>query len=164
MGLATTRQQTCLRIIRLGFVCALAVSVAACAGAGVAVVGAGTGVAMGTTVDYTLSGVAYKTFTAPLDEVRTATRRSLKNMGMAVTKDEKNDKGWRFEASANERVITVELQQLTAKTTRVRVVADDGVFFKDKATESEIIYQTADALDHPVQKNKIKPVASVTSK
>jgi len=121
------------------------------------VAGAGAGVAMGTGVDYTLNGIAYKTFTAPMEDVKVATRTSLERMGMKKTKDEKaekSDNGWVIEATANDRVVTIELQALTPKTTRIRVVADDGIFFKDRATESEIIYQTADALDHPNPKVK----------
>jgi len=127
-------------------------SLGGCAGAGLAVVGAGTGVAMGTGVDYTLNGIAFKTFTAPVEEVRVATRSGLENMGIEITKDaaaEDDGNNWRIEGTANKRQIGIDLQQLTPKTTRVRVVAEDGIFFKDKATEAEIIYQTADALDHP---------------
>jgi predicted NAD/FAD-binding protein len=135
----------------LGVCLAMAIflPLAGCAGAGLAVVGAGTGVAMGTGVDYTLNGIAYKTYTAPMDDVRVATRAALENMAIAITKDEAAEKGWQYEGLANERVIRVELQELTPRTTRIRVVAEDGVFFKDRATAAEIIYQTADALDHP---------------
>jgi hypothetical protein len=127
-------------------------SLGGCAGAGLAVVGAGTGVAMGTGVDYTLNGIAFKTFTAPVEDVRVATRSGLQNMGIEITKDaaaEDDSNNWRLEGTANKRQIAIDLQSLTPKTTRIRVVAEDGIFFKDKATEAEIIYQTADALDHP---------------
>jgi len=127
-------------------------SMGGCAGAGLAVVGAGTGVAMGTGVDYTLNGIAFKTFTAPVDDVKVATRSGLQNMGIEITKDgaaEKDEFAWRIEGTANKRQIAVDIQSLTPKTTRIRVVAEDGIFFKDKATEAEIIYQTADALDNP---------------
>jgi hypothetical protein len=137
----------------LAIVLALAIpSLGGCATAGLAVVGAGTGVAIGTGVDYTLNGIAFKTFTAPIDEVKVATRGGLENMGIEITKDaasEKDENVWRIEGIANGRDVGIDLQALTPKTTRIRVVAEDGIFFKDKATEAEIIYQTADALDHP---------------
>jgi hypothetical protein len=122
-----------------------------CAGAaGLTVAGAGAGVAMGTGVDYTLNGIAYKTFTAPMPEVRVATLRGLKRMAINVTKDEKTDTGWTIEATATDRTINIDLEKLTAETTRIRVVANDGyIFFKDRSTESEIIFQAAEALDHP---------------
>lgn len=117
-----------------------------CATAGLALFGAGSGVAMGTSVEYSLNGIAYKTFTAPVEDVRVATLKGIKTMGMRVTKDEKADNGWTLEVAANQRVIDIELEKLTEKTTRMRVVADDGVIFKDRATETEIIAQTADSL------------------
>jgi hypothetical protein len=129
-----------------------ALSLGGCAGAGLAVASAGAGVAMGTGVDYTLNGIAFKTFTAPLEEVRVATRSGLEHMGIEITKDaasEKDENVWRIEGLANDREIGIDLQQLTPRTTRIRVVAENGLFFKDKATEAEIIFQTADALDHP---------------
>jgi hypothetical protein len=138
--------------LALALLLSLLLSLGGCAGAGLAVVGAGTGVAMGTGVDYTLNGIAFKTFTAPLEEVRVATRGGLETMGIEITKDaaaENDDNAWRIEGVANNRQIGIDLQRLTPKTTRVRVVAEDGIIFKDKATEAEIIYQTADALDHP---------------
>lgn len=118
-----------------------------CATAGVALFGAGSGVAMGTSVEYSLNGIAYKTFSAPVENVRVATLKGLNTMGMSVTKDEKADNGWTLEVTANQRVIDIELERLTEKTTRMRVVADDGLIFKDRATETEIIAQAADALD-----------------
>jgi hypothetical protein len=139
--------------IALALMLSLSLSLSGCAGAGLAVASAGAGVAMGTGVDYTLNGIAFKTFTAPLDDVKVATRSGLENMGIEIAKDEApakpEDKGWHFEAIANNREVTIDLQSLTPKTTRIRVVAEDGIFFKDKATEAEIIFQTADALDHP---------------
>jgi len=57
----------------------------ACAApAGLAIFGASAGVAMGTSVDYTLNGIAYKTFVAPMPAVRQATLTSLNRMGMKV--------------------------------------------------------------------------------
>jgi hypothetical protein len=38
-----------------------------------------------------------------------------------------------------DRQIEIELQAISSKTTRIRTVAKDGVFFKDRATATEII-------------------------
>lgn len=120
-----------------------------CAGAGLAVVGAGTGVGMGAGVEYTMDGIAYKTFAAPINNVRFATLKTFNNMGMPVETDEATQTGWKLAATAADRKINVELESLTPKTTRMRVVADEGqIFFKDKATESEIIIQTAQELEN----------------
>jgi hypothetical protein len=108
---------------------------------------AGSGVAMGTGVDYTLNGIAYKTFVTPLPTVRQATLNSLNRMGMKVVQDRKTDSGWTITATAMDRSIDIDLERVTSQTTRMRVVANDGVIFKDRATEAAIIDQTADALD-----------------
>ena len=115
--------------------------------AGFAVFSAGTGVAMGTGVDYTLNGIAYKTFVAPLPTVRRATLNSLTRMGMKIEQDKKSDSGWSIVATANNREIDVDLESLTSRTTRMRVVANNGVIFKDRATEAAIIDETANTLD-----------------
>lgn len=50
--------------------------------------------------------------------------------------------------TARDRIIDIELESVTARTTRMRVVANKGhIFFKDAATATEIILQTAQALD-----------------
>ncbi len=115
--------------------------------AGLAIFSASTGVAMGTTVDYTLNGIAYKTFVSPIPTVRQATLSSLNRMGMKVVQDKRTDSGWTITASADGRDIDIELERLTSRTTRMRVVANEEVIFKDRATEAAIIDEAADALD-----------------
>jgi Protein of unknown function (DUF3568) len=125
----------------------LAISVSGCAGAGRAVMGATAGVSMGAGVEHTLNGVAYKTFTAPLDNVRLAALRTLNQMDMPVKTDTKTDGGWEVSATAAGRSIDIELERLTERTTRMRVVANKGeIFFKDTSTATEIILQTAQLL------------------
>lgn len=127
---------------------ATTLALSACAApAGLAIFSASSGVAMGTSVDYTLNGIAYKTFVTPLPAVRQATLSSLNRMGMKVTGDKKTDAGWTITATAEGRDIDIELERLTSRTTRMRVVANDGVIFKDRATEAAIIDEAADALD-----------------
>lgn len=116
--------------------------------AGLAVFGATAGVAMGTSVDYTLNGIAYKTFVSPLPTVRQATLSGLNRMGMKVVQDKQSASGWTIAATAEGREIDIDLEKLTARTTRMRVVANNGVIFKDRATEAAIIDEAADALDH----------------
>jgi hypothetical protein len=135
----------------LAALCGLALGLQGCAAAGLAVAGAGAGVGMGAGVEHTMNGIAYKTFTAPVNNVRFATLKSLDRMGMPVSSDEKADSGWRLVATANERSIEIELERLTDQVTRMRVVANKGdIFFKDSSTATEIILQTAQALqDEP---------------
>jgi len=131
-----------------------------CAAVGLAVVGAGAGAGVSAGVDHTLNGIAYKTFAAPLNNVRFATLRTFDHMGMPLTDDEKTETGWKLSATAADRTIDIELESLTDKTTRMRVVANEGkIFFKDSATATEIILQTAQVLDRD-PRPKIKREAS----
>ena len=104
--------------------------------------GVGAGVTTGTAVSYTLDGIAYRTFTAPLPQVERATLTALNDMGMAIEGTEKTDEGKAIKAKGLERQIEIELQAISSKTTRIRTVAKDGIFFKDRATATEIILQT----------------------
>src|SRR4051794_694139 len=118
-----------------------------CAAAGLAVAGAGAGVSMGTGVEHTMNGIAYKTFTAPANNVRFATLKTLDRMGMTITTDEQTEAGWKLVAAANERTIDIELERVTDQVTRMRVVANKGdIFFKDASTATEVILQTAQTL------------------
>jgi Protein of unknown function (DUF3568) len=104
--------------------------------------GVGAGVTTGTAVSYTMDGVAYRTFTAPLPRVEQATLRALNEMGMEVQAPEKTDEGKTIKAKGIDRQIEIELEAISSKTTRIRTVAKDGIFFKDRATATEIIMQT----------------------
>jgi hypothetical protein len=66
---------------------------------------------------------------------------------MKVVQDRKTDSGWTITANAMDRSIDIDLERVTSQTTRMRVVANNGIIFKDRATEAAIIDQTADALD-----------------
>ena len=104
--------------------------------------GVGAGVTTGTAVSYTMDGIAYRTFTAPLPQVERATLTALNDMGMKIESTEKSDEGKTIKAKGIERQIEIQLQAISSKTTRIRSVAKDGIFFKDRATATEIIVQT----------------------
>ncbi len=126
---------------------ALALSLMALSGCAAIALTAGS-VAAGAGVDHTLRGIVYKTVASSMAETRLASLKTLKRMDMDVVKDEKTEDGWLISAVANERKIDIELEVLTKRTTRVRVVANKGgIFFKDAATATEIIQQTADLVD-----------------
>lgn len=127
---------------------ALALALQGCAGAGLTLFGVGAGVSAGTAVDYTLSGIAYKTFTTPLPELRVATLKTLDRMAFQRVADEKTDFGHKIQAKAEEREIRIELERLTPQTTRMRVTADHpGGILRDRSTATEIIVQTANTVD-----------------
>jgi hypothetical protein len=128
---------------------ALALALQGCAAAGVTLAGAGAGVGMGAGVEHTLNGIVFKTFTASANEVRFATLKALDVMGMPITDDQQTPAGWKLTATATDRTIDIELESITNRTTRMRVVASEGgIFFKDASTATEIIAQTAQSLQN----------------
>ena len=99
-------------------------------------------------VNHTMSGIAYKTFTPPVKAMRVATLKTLNRMEMQVTQDNQTEEGWLIAAIATDRRIAIELEELTPATTRMRVVTNKGdFFFKDGATSTEIILQTAQVVE-----------------
>lgn len=124
-----------------------------CAAAALTVVGTGLGVGAGAGVEHTMNGIVYKTFDASLNEVRFATLKMFDHMGMPVTADRKTDEGWTLTATASDRTIDVDLERVTDKVTRMRVVANKGdIFFKDASTATEIINQTARIVESDARK------------
>ena len=125
----------------------LVVTTQGCAAGGLTLLGVGAGTAASTGAAYTLDGVAYRTFTASLDDVRRATSTSLKRMDVRVKTDRATDSGREIVALAGDRTVAIELEKLTARTTRMRVTAKHGAVFRDRSTAGEIIAQTERALD-----------------
>ena len=117
-----------------------------CASVGMTLFGVGAGVTTGTSVAYTIDGVAYRTFTVPLPQVEQATRTALDRMGIRVDSTSKIEQGKAIHAKSNDREIEIELEMVSSKTTRIRTVAKQGIFFKDRATAGEIIFQTEKVL------------------
>ncbi|MGD8999835.1 MAG: DUF3568 family protein [Granulosicoccaceae bacterium] len=101
------------------------------------------GVGASAGVSYTLSGVAYKTFTAPVAEVRKASSKALGNMGITVkSKDVAKNGEETIIAFSTDREIEITLEPISENATRMRtVVKKEGLLF-DRATATEIIIQT----------------------
>ena len=118
-----------------------------CAALGLTAFGAGAGVAGGTGTSYTLDSVAYRTFTMSSDDMRRATLSALKRMDIKVQTDEAAPDGRHFVAQAGDRAVDIELERLTARTTRMRVSVKHGWIFRDRATAGEIIAQTEHSVD-----------------
>jgi hypothetical protein len=120
---------------------------AGCAAVGLTLLGVGAGVSAGTGTSYTLDSIAYKTFTASEEELQTATLQTLNRMEITVQENQPTEAGRRIGAVAGDRTVEIELDRLTGKTTRMRVTVKQGWFFRDRATATEIIVQTARTLD-----------------
>ena len=105
--------------------------------AAVVIAGAGIG------VSYTLTNVAYKSFSSPVNQVHSATIAALKKMGITITSDSESVDGRTITAETSELDIIINLERITSKTTQIKVDARKNVFLKDKATAAEIINQVA---------------------
>jgi hypothetical protein len=98
--------------------------------------GAGVG------VSHTLNGIIYRTFTAPIKTVENGSVQAMRDMGVKVVSRSTNQEGERvINAKARDREIEVLLEPLTNRTTRMRVIASNGLL-KDSATAQEIMLQT----------------------
>jgi hypothetical protein len=115
-----------------------------CAMVGLTLLGVGAGVG----TNYTLDGIAYRTFTVPIDDLRRATLRALKHMDVTLQSDDITDTGRAIVGLAGDRrTIDVELERLTSRTTRIRVTARYALVLRDRATAAEFIAETERALD-----------------
>ena len=104
--------------------------------------------ANGPSVNFTLDGIAYRTFGAPVDTLQRATLTTFKRMELALQSDEPKDDGCRELIAADaDRTIHVELEKLTARTTRMRITAKRGWVWRDRATAGEFIVQAERALN-----------------
>ena len=119
---------------------------AGCAALALTVFGSGAGIGAGTGSNYLLDSIVYKTFTVPEPGLRVATLRTLKRMAMEVKENEATEDGTSIVAVAGDRTVEIELDRMTPKTSRMRVVVKQGWFFRDRASATEIIAQTGRAL------------------
>ena len=119
-------------------------SVALCGCAPLAITAFGVGAATG--VQHTLGGVAYKTFTMPLPEIRKAVVATLRRMDITLGATQKIELGESITARAADREIEVQLESISSNTTRMRTSVRSGLLM-DSATATEIIIQTEKTLN-----------------
>jgi hypothetical protein len=100
------------------------------------------GIGGSTAVNHTLSGMTYRTFTAPMPRVRTASISALKRMGIPLGPAQSSEGNEVLTATARDRQIEIVLEPLSPNTTRMRVTARNGGLLYDSATATEIILQT----------------------
>ena len=146
-----------MRKFIVALVTAVLLGTQGCAAVGLTLFGVGAGLSAGTGTQYTLDSIAYRTFTAPLQDIRRATLAAFKRMAITLQNDDMMDTGRHVVGQAGDRTVDIELERLTARTTRMRVTAKQGWFFRDRATASEIIAQTERSLDElPAVTQKIR--------
>lgn len=131
-----------LQPLRLLACIALAFALAGCES--LAITALGIGAAAG--VSHTADSISYRTFTAPVKKVRGASLAALGRMGIKVESTGKTNSGEIIRASTGDCVVEIEIEPLSANTTRMRAVAKRNLFIYDGATAKEIVAQTSRAL------------------
>lgn len=132
--------------LRVVVATALILGLQGCAAIAITLLGTGAGVGAGVGVEYTLNGVAYRTFTAGLEKIHGATLVTLRRMAIFVQTDDPTEGGRKLTAEAADRSVEIQIERLTANTTRLRIVVKQGTFFLDRATAGEILAQTGKTL------------------
>ncbi|HEY4997942.1 MAG TPA: DUF3568 family protein [Usitatibacter sp.] len=123
----------------IGLLALTAVAMNGCVAVGLTALGVG----MATGVSHTLSGIVYKTFTAPEAQVKRAAIGALSRMQVKVVDTKRGKSMETIQAKAGDRDIEIELEALTPATTRMAVTAKkDGGILRDGATATEVILQT----------------------
>lgn len=97
--------------------------------------GAGGGVA------YTVTNVAYKTFSYPIEMVEGGVHAALERMEIKEVDTEVVEDGVEITARTKKLRIYLTLEKITATTTKLKVNAKRGALLKDKSTATEIIEQ-----------------------
>jgi len=147
---------------KLFAVCACALLLEGGAAAGVAAIGAGTSAAAGTGIEQTMSGITYKTFTAPPERMHAATLRTLERLDIELVADQVMPAGWTLKGLVAGREIDIELETLSAALTRMRVsVSKDDSIFRDASTAADLIVQTTKTLDDVKTAAAARPPQSV---
>jgi len=112
-----------------------------------------TGTSMG--VAYYYMNAAEKTCVYDLDTMTKASVSTLKRMGFSVGEQSTDEDGDRkIEAEAEELNITIKLQRITNKCTKIKVTASEDVVIRDKATAFEIIFQTEKAAERLARRSR----------
>jgi hypothetical protein len=130
-------------LLSLGGCAALGITGGAVA---VAAVGAGAGEAFRAGTEYSLTGTAFRTFTASAETMHEATRSTLSRMAFIVEREEEMSPGRRVVATGIGCTIEIEIEPLSPAVTRIELMVKRGFLKRDRATASEIITQIELAL------------------
>jgi hypothetical protein len=125
------------------------VPLAGCETVAIALLGAGASSA----IRYNLDGIAGRTFTAPLAQVKNASLAALERMGLSLGGTSSYESGETIYASAANRDIEIELEPITQQLTRLRVTAKGGGLLYDNSTAVELVAQTEKQLDVALAKH-----------
>jgi hypothetical protein len=132
---------------------------AGCQPLALSLAGAGASAAVG----HSLSGITYRTFTAPLPLVKKASLAALENMGITLDSFGRFDDGEVIFARAGGRTVEIELEAISQRATRLRVSTRNGGFFFDGATANEIVAQTQKMLQRAAASGVAADAKRITS-
>jgi len=108
-----------------------------CAVLALSALGAGAGAG----IPYVMTDCADRTLNYSYDQVNQATPLVLSNLDISMLNSTPTKNGEKMKALASELEITIEMEKITEKATRVTVNATKNTVVKDKATAEEIINQ-----------------------
>jgi hypothetical protein len=133
-GLSKSYPAFALKLLILSLLLSMA---SGCATVAISALGAGAGIG----VPYVISDCADRTFNFPFEEVNKITPQVLRKMDIAIVDDSEIENGKRIKASTKNLDITIDMERVTLRATRITVNAKKNSFVKDKATAEEIINQ-----------------------
>jgi hypothetical protein len=107
----------------------------------VAALSAGAGSVVKTGTEYTLTGVAYRTFSLPLDDLAVVLQSTLTRMEFRVDEAAVVDRALVIVAGGIDCAVYLRLTAITPAVTRLRVSVKKGLILLDRATTSEIVTQ-----------------------
>ena len=130
-----------MRAKKAAYIVACLLALEGCVSAAVSV----AGLAGGAALEYIGSEAIYQEIPSPMAGARLGALITLRRMGLAVERDERDENGWTIQAKATSREINIEFGVVSDKRTRmdVKVSRDDFTFINDPSTTNEIIRQTA---------------------
>jgi hypothetical protein len=124
------------------FLLILLIFTSGCAALAISAAGAGAGIG----IPYVFSDCADRTLNFSFDQVDRATPKVLKKLDIDLLMETEIENGKRIKASTDNLEISIDMEKVTMRATRVTINAKKGTLFKDKATSEEIINQLEKSL------------------
>lgn len=97
-------------------------------------------------IGYLFTNIADKTINYPMASVNEAIVEASKRMDIQIVDRSDSENGAMIKATTKDLDISIELEIITASTTRVTVNARKNLILKDKATATAIIQQAENLL------------------
>jgi uncharacterized protein DUF3568 len=113
---------------------------------GAAALSSGVGSLVKSGTEYTLGGVAYRTFPGSLRDVYAAVRTTFSKLEFEEPDEKINEERVRLQYAGIGREVRVDLMPITPGITQMRMIVRKEFIGKDRATASAILDEIADAL------------------